>query len=95
LSFILLGTFTAEEDVTLREVRFGGLDDQILTTDPNVVTAGDGEMKNDFVLYSGNRNPDRGHFQNLVFPVPKGTKLFWGVDLAALNLTQSITLIFT
>ena len=84
----LAWTFTAFDDLTLREVHFDG-QGSMLSTDPTFVPLVVGKTNTDFQL----RSQLTRDWTNLAFPVPRGTKLYWGIiDLAN---SQLITLVFS
>lgn len=92
--FAVFWTFTAFEDLTLRQVTFGSLPNSstssVLSTDPSLSIPVEGRSNYDFQLYSYLKR----EWTDLVFPVPKGTKLYWGIDTNDLGY-QLISLLFT
>ena len=85
-----LWTFTAEEDLTLRQVHFSSDTSAVLSTDPSFTMPPPGQPSNEFQLNAA-VSPN---WENLAFPVPKGTRLYWAVSSLAGN-GQLITLVFS
>lgn len=91
------GVFTADEDITLRAVYMNQKDwsgmapqgDAVLSTDPDFTGPQIGTAFPDLWLDSRLNTS----WENLVFPISKGQKLYWGVS-AATSL-NAITLIYT
>ena len=88
-TWVLAGTFTAEEDLTLRQVHFSSTGTQALSTDPLFTRPANGQQSNDFQL----RNAMGSTWTDLAYPVPRGTKLYWGVS-AALAVGNLVTLVY-
>ena len=68
---IVLVTFTADDDLTLRQVHMNG---GVLSTDPTFARPADDQVTDELRLDSGLV----ASWTNLVFPLPKGRKLYWG-----------------
>lgn len=89
----LIGTFVADEDLTLRQVHFfasrDGSETCIVSTDPQFKGPSDVQMITEFQLDSQLATS----WIDLVFPLPKGKKLYLGAT--GLPDLQRITLIFT
>lgn len=81
-------TFTAQEDLTLRQVAFASNDGGIISTDPSFTIPPVGRTSYEFLLAAQLRLI----WIDLAFPLPAGKQLFWGV---AGSNSQLITLIFT
>ena len=83
---VVAATFVAADDLTLRAAYMNG---GSLSSDPQFTALPNGQVSDQFQLDSGIVSS----WTNLVFPFPKGSKLYWG------NLPMSadcqITLIFT
>lgn len=103
VGYSLLGSFTAPEDITLRQVLFmtdgNGTMDMVLSTDQSFEAVGTGETHEEFQLYSG--TPFNGSSKgvgfsvsNLAFPLLKGSKIFAGFGPLSSG-AQLIVLIFT
>lgn len=101
-NFAVVATFTAEEDLTLRQVHFicdsliGAAKNMALSTDPSFTRPPTGTTSNEFQLRPPVQNTiaQAYSFENLAFPIRKGQKLYWGIDGTA-QVDQFITLVFT
>lgn len=84
------GSFTAPEDLTLRQVLFSTMPDalsdgnvQVLSLDPDLTLLEPAEVNQQFQLIAVTGNSPKGAehltwFRDLAFPLLKGQTLYWG-----------------